>query len=476
MSDRLLLTFSLAGANPCYRGVRRRRIQWGLLPRVHRDATASLQLHLQHFYTHYSVVIRPACDMEANPASFIPSTPQTSYIRSSQHSDRATRSGHTAEQASQESLRSLGNGTGPRLQTSSSNVSQLTAYTDLTSPSELAPEQDYEQQYATSRADIARIRTPEELQGTRRNDSHAVASPVSVLSPVATNGTKRTASGHVKNAPSLPSTPLTTTFAGKRSRADSISSTGSRAGELAWTLKARLGYAMAKVQHGWEHKSINEVEQLAAHKMSPHRHSMSHLDYSRRPLSSGLTNGAERLSMYEPSAHRYGYGNSSTDHPSKRHSGNYSSFMPPSLPDLAAAPRLQPAPDIRPTSQRYHHNHPISSSQPVYPTTAMSPPRTPVNGHARRPPTIRTELQTAEAERDALQALFQLGSPHSSQVPWQQNSQASSSQASPLRTEFTATPRKVTFARSESDSSARRSSVSEESAVLEAREGVMQEV
>ena len=108
---------------------------------------------------------------------------------------------------------------------------------------------------------------------------------------------------------------------------------------------------------------------------------MSHLDYSRRPLSSGLTNGAERLSMYEPSAHRYGYGNSATDHPSKRHSGNYSSFMPPSLPDLAAAPRLQPAPDIRPTSQR-HHNHPISSSQPVYPTTAMSPPRTPVNGHA----------------------------------------------------------------------------------------------
>ncbi|KAK1090827.1 hypothetical protein LTR48_007533 [Friedmanniomyces endolithicus] len=44
----------------------------------------------------------------------------------------------------------------------------------------------------------------------------------------------------------------------------------------------------------------------------------------------------------------------------------------------------------------------------------MSPPRTPVNGHhssRTRPPTIRTGTEQAEAERDALQALFQLGSP-----------------------------------------------------------------
>lgn len=418
------------------------------------------------------------CNMEAPPASYVPSTPQTqtSYLRSSQHADQTnTRidSLQPAEQASQESLRSLGNGTRSRLEHSSSNASQLSQYTDLTAPSE-APEPGHERLYGTSRPDIDRMRTPEEQQGALKNDSHAIASPMSVTSPATTNGTKRTASGHVKNAPSLPSTPMSTTFAGKKTRADSISSTGSRAGELAMTLKARLGYAMAKVQHGWEHKSINEVEQLAAHKMSPHRHSMSHLDYSRRPLSGDVTNGTARMSMYEPAAQRYGP--SSTEHPSKRHSGNYSSFMPPSLPDLAAAPRLQPAPDIRPTSQR--HNGPVSSSQPVYPSTAMSPPRTPVNGHARRPPTIRTELQTQEAERDALQALFQLGSPHSSQVPWQQNSQASSSQASPLRSEFQPTPRKVTFARSESDSSARRSSVSAESAesaVMETREGVMQE-
>lgn len=452
------------------------RTKAGILSRA---STSLNRRDAHHHTTLYSTrrhrpKTRSTSSMEALPTFAYPSTPQsqTSYLRSSQHPDpepdQATRSElQPAEQASQESLRSLGNGTvgtGRSLQTSSSNVSQLTPYTDLTSPSSLAPE-SYGQ-HSQYRPEVARIRTPETSLDPGRNDSYAIASPMSVTSPISTNGTKRTASGHVKNAPSLPNTPLPATFAGKRSRADSISSTGSRAGELAATLKARLGYAMAKVQHGWENKSLSEVEQLARHK---HRHSMSQLDYHQRPSSSwaGMSNGR---GVYEsPRAREYGY--AGDEHPSKRHSGtDYASFMPPSLPDFAAAPRLQPAADIRPTSQR-RENHIYPSSQPLPQTNAMSPPRTPVNGFARKPPTIRTELQTAEAERDALQALFQLGSPHSSQVPWQQSSQASSSQASPLRGEFT-TPRRVTFARSESDSSARRSS---ESSLHETREGVMQE-
>ena len=428
--------------------------------------------------------------MEALSASAFPVTPQTetSHLRSSQFdqanpttAQQATRSMQQAASqqpalsapASQESfvsVQSTGSSNGPWLQTSSSNVSQLTSYTDLTSPTSSAPRQAYEQLYAASKPDVARARTPEEGYNGRRNDSHAVASPMSVTSPVSTNGTKRTASGHVKNAPSLPNTPVTATFAGSRSRTDSISSTGSRAGDLAFSLKTRLGYAMAKVQHGWEHKNINEVEQLAAHKLSPHRHSMSHLDYSRRPVTSGLTNGTAHLSMYDS----YGHGASDGPAypPSKRHSGAYTAFMPPSLPDPRTTPRLQPAPDIRPsTSQR--HDQPTSASQQSGYSNVMSPPRTPVNGHGRRPPTIRTEMQTAEAERDALQALFQLGSPHTSQPSRHQHSQASSSQASPLRSEFP-TPRKVTFARSESDSSARRSS--SDSSMAEAnKETAMQE-
>jgi hypothetical protein len=254
---------------------------------------------------------------------------------------------------------------------------------------------------------------------------------------------------------------------------------------LAMNLKTRLGYAMAKVQNGWEHRNISEVEQLAAHKMHAHRHSMSHLDYSRRPVSAGLTNGAARTSLYEDHAYSQNALDQAVYPPSKRHSGHYPTYtQSSSQPVQGSTPRLQPAADIRPTSsyqhQQYHYNQQYSASQPQLHShsTGMSPPRTPVNGtahnHARshRPPTLRTEVQTAEAERDALQALFQLGSPHASQMSGggypnangngygyasrgYQHSQASSSQASPLRSEFAmTTPRRVTFARSESDSSA----------------------
>ena len=420
--------------------------------------------------------------MEAISSSAFPVTPQTqtSHIRSSQFSNPTTAQSATrsmqqqplsapASQESFVSVQSADSSVAPRLQTSSSNVSQLTSYSDLTSPTSSAPEHTYEHRYVTSKPNISRVRTPEEGENMQRTDSHVTASPMSLTSPVSTNGTKRTASGHVKNAPSLPNTPLTATFAGRRSRADSISSTGSKAGELAYSLKTRLGYAMAKVQHGWENKNINEVEQLAAHKLSPHRHSMSHLDYSRRPVSSGLSNGTARLSMYE--TYSRGGIDAAAYPPSKRHSGTYASLMPPSLPNLAAAPRLQPAPDIRPATSR-RHDQPISATQTSSQSNAMSPPRTPINGYARRPPTIRTDTQTAEAERDALQALFQLGSPHTSQFSRPHHSQQSSSQASPLRSEF-ATPRKVTFARSESNSSAARSS--SEGSALETREEVMQQ-
>ncbi|KAK3703847.1 hypothetical protein LTR37_014170 [Vermiconidia calcicola] len=405
--------------------------------------------------------------MEAISNTAYPVTPQTqtSHLRSSRYSkanpttEQTTRSLHQAESqhpplsapASQESFlsyQSTGSSAGPRLESSSSNVSQLTSYTDLMSPTSSAPERIYDNQYTTSKPGMARVRTPDECGQT--NDMYAVASPMSVTSPAATNGTKRTASGHVKNAPSLPSTPMAAESSSGRPRADSISSTSSRAGELALNLKTRLGYAMAKVQNGWEHKNIHEVEQLAAHRLHSHRHSMSHVDYSRRPLSAGLSNGTAGLSMHEDHGHHTNH--STACPPSKRHSGVYASQATSSQTVLASAPRLQPAPDLRPTtSQRYEHT--VASSQTSnHSGNAMSPPRTPVNGNTRRPPTIRTELQTAEAERDALQALFQLGSPHTSQFSRQQNSQASSLQASPLRSEFP-TPRRVTFARSESDSS-----------------------
>ena len=412
-------------------------------------------------------------------AAYPPTTPrtQTSNIRESRPrpavgllAQQATRSMQPSDPqqqplsapASQESfvsVQSTGSSVGPRLQSSSSNVSQLTNYTDVTSPSSSAPTKDGHALLQASQPD-GRAHTPEH-QTQQNGNIHPLASPMSIVSPASVNGAKRTASGHVKSAPSLPNTPMDATFGRRRSRGESISSTGSRAGELAASLKTRLGYAMAKVQHGWENKSIAEVEQLAAHKVQSNRHSMSHTNSSSRPMSAGLSNGFSRVSMYES----YGRGalDGAASPPSKRHSGTYASFVSPPqqyAPSLSSAPRLQPAADIRPTTSTHQVHRVLPSSQTSNPQSVMSPPRTPLPGQQRRPPTIRTDTQTAEAERDALQALFQLGSPHGSQMARQNAaSQASSTQASPLRTEF-ATPRKVTFARSESDSSAVSSSSS----------------
>ena len=267
--------------------------------------------------------------MALSPHAY-PVTPRTSHIRSSSRVHRpaqdATLGMQQAEPqlsapASQESFVSVqsSNGNGRTgLQSSSSNVSQLTQYTDLTSPISNGQAKGYGSQHAAStRHDIARRRTPEGANGT---DDYAVASPMSLTSPASTNGAKRTASGHVKNALSLPNTPLTapSNNGHHRSRTDSISSTSSRAGELAANLKTRLGYAMHKVQNGWEHKDINEVEKLVGERGyvgAGNGNSMSHLDQLRRPESAGVGNG---VGVYEWYTNGF---DGTRSPPPKRHSG-----------------------------------------------------------------------------------------------------------------------------------------------------------
>lgn len=342
-----------------------------------------------------------------------------------------------SQPASQESFTSLRSAasSGSKLHGSESNLSQATTYTDLTSPSSSSRDQAA---HAPRDSHAARDRTPEDI--TTAHASSALASPMSIASPVVT-GTKRSANGHVKNAPSLGNNnPYD-----QRARRESTASSGSRAGELAASLKERLGYAFLKVQHGWEHKSLNEVEHLAARARN-NRASMSHVE--QRPDTSRLSNGAANLSMYD---RIYNTAQDVSAPPSKRHSGTY--HMQHSQPQHHYQPSLQPAPDIRPTSSQRSHGQFRHAQPAAYSTTAMSPPRTPSSDYPRRPPTIRTETQTKEAEQEALQALWQLGSPHASQLP--PHSTTSSQQASPLKThiDLAATPRRVTFARSESNSS-----------------------
>jgi hypothetical protein len=375
--------------------------------------------------------------------------------------DQPTRNMHPSDSqpqqlfapASQESIisrDSYGSSVASQMQSASSNTSQLTSYTDPTSPSAIAiaPTSKIKDPILNAGDDSnVRDMTPED-QMSREGESNAFISPASSSTPVATNGTKRAAEGYAKETLVGNPTPFSGVIRGNRSRAASTaSSSSSRAGELAANLKARLGYAMTKVQNGWEHKSFLEVERLTAQKAA-NRHSMSHLDHSRRPMSSGLTNGTARLSMYEP--HYVPNLDVALNQPSKRTSGSYTTFAPTKAPyTTATTPRLQPAPEIRPTNG--YRSHPYAQQlQRTRHSNGMSPPRTPLTQQPRRPHPIRTDTQTAEAEREALQALFQLGSPHGSQIPRAQNtSRASSSQTSPLRAEA-ATPRRVTFARSDS--------------------------
>lgn len=363
--------------------------------------------------------------------------------------EQSTRSMHASDSqpqqlsapASQESIisaTSYGSSVGSQFQSASDNASQLTSYTDSTSPSSNAPATKPDHAIATIDNDAEiRDRTPEDF-----------VSPASASTPVASYGTIRTADGHSKDMLGERPTPASGVIRGNRSRAASTaSSSSSRAGELAASLKARLGYAMTKVQNGWEHKSFSEVERLTAQKAA-NRHSMSHLDHSRRPMSSGLANGTARLSMYEP--HHISNLDGALSPPSNRLSGSYAAFVPTKAPHITSTtPRLQPAADIRPTNG--YRSHPYAPQlQRARHNSAMSPPRTPIGHQARRPHPIRTDTQTAEAEREALQALFQLGSPHGSQIPRAHTtSRNSSSRASPPNME-TSTPRRVTFARSDS--------------------------
>jgi hypothetical protein len=355
----------------------------------------------------------------------------------------------------------------PRLHSVGSGLSQ---FSNCTEPSTLSSRSE-RLEYVKDSAQIPTY--PQLSQGPHEGEhttpiylgrESAVTSPMSLASPVTTNGTKRTASGHIKTTSTASISLNSVITNGRSTRRDSTSSTGSRASELAASLRTRLSYAMAKVQHGWEHKSIGEVEQLATRKTSTHRHSISLVG---RPTSRhGFGQSAPQYFIHEP----YGSAthDSTTSPPSKRHSNSHVSHRRGL--SLGQSIQLQPAADIRPTTGSRMHYYP---PPPLKHASSMSPPRTPAQRQPRRPPTIRTETQTAEAERDALQALFQLGSPRTAQGTsfFPAASQSTSAQTSPLRSEFP-TPRRVAFARSDSDNSSMRPS-SSESSLQEARDRIM---
>ncbi|KAA6409931.1 MAG: hypothetical protein FRX48_06544 [Lasallia pustulata] len=83
------------------------------------------------------------------------------------------------------------------------------------------------------------------------------------------HGQKRTANGETKSGgASSPRSPIPTTPR-RHAKHASVSSNGSQIGELSAQLRTRLSYAMVKVQHGWQTRTISEVETLVSQNPSP---------------------------------------------------------------------------------------------------------------------------------------------------------------------------------------------------------------
>ncbi|KAI1267075.1 hypothetical protein F5Y18DRAFT_381455 [Xylariaceae sp. FL1019] len=81
---------------------------------------------------------------------------------------------------------------------------------------------------------------------------------------------KRMADGLVKHTRHNSSTsPIRLGHSRNTSTVSVASTTGSRISELSAELKAKLSYAMVKVNHGWQSHSIDEVESLASQAASP---------------------------------------------------------------------------------------------------------------------------------------------------------------------------------------------------------------
>jgi hypothetical protein len=206
-----------------------------------------------------------------------------------------------------------------------------------------------EQDQSDALQSSSQVRTPEDASQSQLD---------SINSPTRH---KRTASGLLK-AVDTPND--------QRPRAESVSSAGSKAGEVsschvcdaastdltsqvAAQLKTRLAYAMVKVQHGWEHRNINEVEQLAA-ALHP-RMAASPPAYSAP------------IDIRSP--------------PPKRRSG--AGTVSWSLPDSSPATFRRPS---------------VSSPPAQIPSTPKS-----------RPPPVRTTMPTQQAEQDAMDALMLMG-------------------------------------------------------------------
>ncbi|KAL9079262.1 MAG: hypothetical protein Q9157_001833 [Trypethelium eluteriae] len=254
------------------------------------------------------------------------------------------------------------------------------------------------------------------------------------------------------------------------SRTNSAQSSASRTGSLAAELKTKLTYAMLKVNNGWQKNNLAQIEQLTSQKASPtsaaFRENVSRLGYASP--RSVAPNGMRRVSGDSSDSDSY-IGSPNTGNftpisgskarfvggassPPQMHSWSSRSIpqnpygKPAAAPGVIAAhsnlaaatskPVLAPPADIAPASRARRSE-----------TSSYRPPSLPGHQHKHKQPAglrgpqtpnqnpratlIRTPIEQAKAEKDALDTLMFMSSPGNSAY-YAHTSHSSRGQPSPL--------------------------------------------
>ncbi|OAP59445.1 hypothetical protein AYL99_06743 [Fonsecaea erecta] len=279
------------------------------------------------------------------------------------------------------------------------------------------------------------------VEGARREKTDSISqSPP----PTTSSGIKRTASGEVKR-PSVDAVeegPPRSNGAGHSHTTSTASNQGKgNVLELSQQLRTKLKYAMVKVQHGWQTRSLDEVESLASQ--------------SPRSTVSGFQNLNDQQLLSPRTAMSRKYQRESSESES---SDSTVALESRGLVNMAGSPpvpshrALAPPADIVPGSRRRPTpNAAFQSVNGIHVQTR--------NLQSSRPHTSqRTPSQNAAMEADAVETLLFMASPsnsgynppsHASQESSLRSAQVFSSQTSPLRAQFSQTsvtsPKKVVF-------------------------------
>ncbi|KAI5856731.1 hypothetical protein GGS23DRAFT_390066 [Durotheca rogersii] len=241
---------------------------------------------------------------------------------------------------------------------------------------------------------------------------------------------KRMADGVVKHSRSSSSvSPVRVGHSRNTSTVSVASTAGSRIGELSAELKAKLSYAMVKVNNGWQGRSIDEIESLASQVASP-TSSTSTL-HGRHGASA-----SPRISA-APMRHRSSSAVTSPTTQTHSQIRTYESFwrdsnakpVASSTPSVSQRPALAPPAPIQPrqpdhSNPRRHsnarftpaylsHSHHASPHTPAQPSPLQS---TPGQGSMRTPtvdPILFSPHQNVR-EQEALETLMFMSSPGNS--------------------------------------------------------------